>query len=284
MYRDFEDTAAELANGYVASGDAGYAELSARPSGALGAGRRAARLHGDRAAGRLQPGLVSGRVVGVRRGAGPVPGGAPSRRSTRPGSRASIAWLHKVSRKQISYPGGDNTCCNNHAYWRGLHATMIGVLANDRRSVPLGTRPLHAGHRPHRRGRQLAARDGAPRAGAALPELCAAAGGDDRRDRGAAGPGPVRLQVQRPGPGRRDRLSRPARWRRCARTARQPDSPSSTCAPSRPDGATRPGPSSTVPASARDPLGLLGKPIINARTGGKVTFLLGQPASAKAGS
>ena len=42
-----------------------------------------------------------------------------------------IAWLHRVSLKQISYPGGDNTCCNNHAYWRGVHATMVGVLAND---------------------------------------------------------------------------------------------------------------------------------------------------------
>ncbi len=42
-----------------------------------------------------------------------------------------IAWLQRASRKQISYPGGRSTCCNNHAYWRGLHATMVGVLAND---------------------------------------------------------------------------------------------------------------------------------------------------------
>lgn len=42
-----------------------------------------------------------------------------------------LAWLHQVSRKQISHPGGANTCCNNHAYWRGLHATMVGVLTGD---------------------------------------------------------------------------------------------------------------------------------------------------------
>ncbi|MBS1209747.1 MAG: hypothetical protein H6R19_2145 [Proteobacteria bacterium] len=43
-----------------------------------------------------------------------------------------LAWLNRVSHKQISEPGADITCCNNHAYWRGLQATMIGVLTNDK--------------------------------------------------------------------------------------------------------------------------------------------------------
>ncbi len=42
-----------------------------------------------------------------------------------------LDWLKRVSYKQISEPGADITCCNNHSYWRGLHATMIGVLTRD---------------------------------------------------------------------------------------------------------------------------------------------------------
>lgn len=42
-----------------------------------------------------------------------------------------LAWLKRVSHKQISEPGADLTCCNNHSYWRGLQATMIGVLTGD---------------------------------------------------------------------------------------------------------------------------------------------------------
>lgn len=40
-------------------------------------------------------------------------------------------WLNKVARKQISYPGGTTSCCNNHSYWRGLQATIVGVVTND---------------------------------------------------------------------------------------------------------------------------------------------------------
>lgn len=48
------------------------------------------------------------------------------------GKKAHVLdWLKRVSRKQISEPGGKISCCNNHSYWRGLQATMIGVLTQD---------------------------------------------------------------------------------------------------------------------------------------------------------
>ncbi|MDB5800715.1 MAG: hypothetical protein JWL63_1654 [Rhodocyclales bacterium] len=43
-----------------------------------------------------------------------------------------LDWFSRVSKKQISVPGEkDGTCCNNHSYWRGLQATMIGVITKD---------------------------------------------------------------------------------------------------------------------------------------------------------
>ncbi|PAS96542.1 MAG: hypothetical protein CGU28_08420 [Candidatus Dactylopiibacterium carminicum] len=42
-----------------------------------------------------------------------------------------LDWLKRVSYKQISEPGADISCCNNHSYWRGLQATMIGALTGD---------------------------------------------------------------------------------------------------------------------------------------------------------
>jgi poly(beta-D-mannuronate) lyase len=48
------------------------------------------------------------------------------------GQQARVeAWLKRVAKNQISYPGGPTSCCNNHAYWRGLHASIIGVINND---------------------------------------------------------------------------------------------------------------------------------------------------------
>jgi poly(beta-D-mannuronate) lyase len=40
-------------------------------------------------------------------------------------------WLKKVAKNQISYPGGPTTCCNNHSYWRGLEAAIVGVVTDD---------------------------------------------------------------------------------------------------------------------------------------------------------
>jgi len=40
-------------------------------------------------------------------------------------------WLARVAHKQIAEPTGPVTCCNNHAAWRGLMATAIGVVAAD---------------------------------------------------------------------------------------------------------------------------------------------------------
>ena len=48
-------------------------------------------------------------------------------------------WLKKVAQKQISYPGGSKfTCCNNHLYWRGLEAAIVGVVTNDNKLFRFG--------------------------------------------------------------------------------------------------------------------------------------------------
>jgi poly(beta-D-mannuronate) lyase len=41
------------------------------------------------------------------------------------------AWLARVARKQLGEPQGPVACCNNHAAWRGLMATAIGIVAAD---------------------------------------------------------------------------------------------------------------------------------------------------------
>jgi poly(beta-D-mannuronate) lyase len=41
------------------------------------------------------------------------------------------AWLSSVVTKHISYPGNRTSCCNNHLYWRGLGAAIIGVVTED---------------------------------------------------------------------------------------------------------------------------------------------------------
>ena len=130
LYRDFESTAAELANQYVASGDPRYAACLLS--------------HLDRWA---QANALTDYTVSTEKGASnqawyqtewsaSAAALALSQVVREPSLDAAqlarvIDWLHRVSRKQISFPGGANTCCNNHAYWRGVHATMVGVLAND---------------------------------------------------------------------------------------------------------------------------------------------------------
>ncbi len=130
LYRDFENISARLANQYVASGEARYASCLLD--------------HLDRWA---KADTLLAYEVSTQKGASNQPwyqaewsasaaSLALSQVIAEPALDAAqvarvIDWLHRVSKKQISYPGGENTCCNNHAYWRGLHATMIGVLAND---------------------------------------------------------------------------------------------------------------------------------------------------------
>lgn len=41
-------------------------------------------------------------------------------------------WLNKVTKKHLSISGGPRDCCNNHSYWRGLEAAIVGVVTNDR--------------------------------------------------------------------------------------------------------------------------------------------------------
>ncbi len=130
LYRDFETIAATLANQYVATGDP----------------RNAACLldHLERWA---KADALTGYTVSTDMGASnqawyqaewsaSAAALALSQVLPEPSLSADkvnlvIQWLQRVSKQQISHPGGENTCCNNHAYWRGLHATMIGVLAND---------------------------------------------------------------------------------------------------------------------------------------------------------
>lgn len=41
-------------------------------------------------------------------------------------------WLNKVTKKHLSISGGPRDCCNNHLYWRGLEAAIVGIVTHDR--------------------------------------------------------------------------------------------------------------------------------------------------------
>ncbi len=41
-------------------------------------------------------------------------------------------WLNQVAKKHLSISGGTRDCCNNHSYWRGLEAAIVGVVTDDR--------------------------------------------------------------------------------------------------------------------------------------------------------
>ena len=130
LYRDFENTAASLGNLYVATGEAGYAACLLTH---LGRWADANALTGYTVS--TAPG-VSNQPWYQAEWSASAAALALSQVVREPSLEPAavdrvIAWLHRVSLKQTSYPGGENTCCNNHAYWRGLHATMVGVLAND---------------------------------------------------------------------------------------------------------------------------------------------------------
>ena len=47
-------------------------------------------------------------------------------------------WLRKVAKRQISWQGGPTSCCNNHSYWRGLEAAIVGVVTNDQNLFRFG--------------------------------------------------------------------------------------------------------------------------------------------------
>lgn len=42
-----------------------------------------------------------------------------------------LVWLRRVVVKQIGFPGGPTSCCNNHFYWRGLQAAAAGIVIPD---------------------------------------------------------------------------------------------------------------------------------------------------------
>ena len=52
--------------------------------------------------------------------------------------QAVEAWLAAVATRQIGYPGNAVSCCNNHLYWRGLEAAIVGVVAGDDRLFRYG--------------------------------------------------------------------------------------------------------------------------------------------------
>jgi poly(beta-D-mannuronate) lyase len=130
LYRRFEDTAAQWANAYLASGDAAFAHCLVdhlhrwAQAGALMDYQVADAPGASNQAWYQAEWSIAASALALSQVLG-----EPSLDAAR--VDAVIAWLHKASRKQISHPGGRATCCNNHAYWRGLHATMVGVLAND---------------------------------------------------------------------------------------------------------------------------------------------------------
>ena len=58
--------------------------------------------------------------------------------------RAVEAWLAAVVTKQTGYPGNPVSCCNNHRYWRGLQAAIVGVVTGDDRLFQYGIRAYRA--------------------------------------------------------------------------------------------------------------------------------------------
>jgi poly(beta-D-mannuronate) lyase len=54
--------------------------------------------------------------------------------SLQDGERREVEnWLAAVVTHQIGFPGNATSCCNNHLYWRGLEAAIVGVVTgNDR--------------------------------------------------------------------------------------------------------------------------------------------------------
>lgn len=63
---------------------------------------------------------------------------------SKPRKRAVEAWLAAVVTNQIGYPGNPISCCNNHRYWRGLEAAIVGVAAGDDRLFQYGIRAYRA--------------------------------------------------------------------------------------------------------------------------------------------
>ncbi len=53
-------------------------------------------------------------------------------------------WLAAVVAKQIGYPGNPISCCNNHYYWRGLQAAIVGVVTGNDRLFRYGIRAYQA--------------------------------------------------------------------------------------------------------------------------------------------
>ncbi len=280
LYRDFENISARLANQYVAHGDA-----------------RSATCLLDHLERWAKADALTGYTVSTEKGASnqawyqaewsasaaalalsqvlPEPGLDPDR------VNRVIQWLQRVSRQQISYPGGDNTCCNNHAYWRGLHATMIGVLANDSelfrwglgryalaigQLAPNGSWPLEMA----RHEQSLHYQNYALLPLVMIAEIAAQQGIDlyafkvDGRDLHSAiaflgkalsdykekqATGAEKLDLRAFAPGRGDQA-----WAEFYRAR-----------------------------FGKDPLGLLSKPIFNARTGGSATLLAYRAGTASAG-
>jgi poly(beta-D-mannuronate) lyase len=52
-------------------------------------------------------------------------------RETHPETARIDDWLNRAARRHLAYPGGVQSCCNNHLYRRGLYASVIGVMTSD---------------------------------------------------------------------------------------------------------------------------------------------------------
>jgi len=130
LYRDFENHAARLANAYVATGRAGFSHCLLAQLDRWAQAEALLDYTVSESAG------VSKQPWYQVEWTAAAAALALSQVMTEPSvDRARLArvldWLHRVSKKQIAHPGGKSSCCNNHAYWRGLHAAMVGVLTGD---------------------------------------------------------------------------------------------------------------------------------------------------------
>lgn len=129
-YRDFEARTAQLANAYLASGRSVFAHCLLTQLERWAEGEALLDYTVTEAAGvSKQPWYQVEWTVGAAALALSQVIAEP----TLPRERVErvLGWMRRVSTKQVAHPGGPSTCCNNHTYWRGLHATMVGVLTGD---------------------------------------------------------------------------------------------------------------------------------------------------------
>jgi poly(beta-D-mannuronate) lyase len=123
----FEDAVSALAGGFVATGDAAFADCLIDLLGQWAEADALMRFHHTdddlQAWFNIENMLfAAGLAYSVVRDQ--LPGRALDKRRI-------DAWLARAAHNHLSIPGGPSSCCNNHLYRRALYATIIGVLVGD---------------------------------------------------------------------------------------------------------------------------------------------------------